>query len=95
MPCPNARHRVGNLVQKHLVNLVVVETDGQVFRHGDVLRAVVAEPCACFRRVETERPLCGVEVEHDERIRPTTHPNQISHDSTIVVADDGTRATPR
>lgn len=77
-------HRVRDLMKQHLVGLVVVETRRQVFRHGDALSAVVAEPGAGLRVVEAERPFRGVEMQRNESIRPPPYSHQISHGSTIT-----------
>jgi hypothetical protein len=69
---------MGDFVQQHLVDLVVLEALGEVPRDRDPMRAVVAEAGARRRAVEREGPL-GVEVQRDEGIRPDAHPGQVSH----------------
>lgn len=81
---PHPCDRVGDLVKEHLVNLIVVEPDGEVFRHRDPLVVIVTEPGAGFRRIEPEGPYRGIEMQRDERIRPPPNSHQVSHPMTIT-----------
>lgn len=44
VPRPRPGNRVGNLVQQHLMNFVIIEASRKVARDRDPLRAVVAHP---------------------------------------------------
>ena len=58
-PDAGAGHRVRDLVQQHLVDLVVLVAGGEVLRDGDALVGVVAQPGAGLRVVEAEGPAGG------------------------------------
>jgi len=75
---------MSNLVQKNLVDLVVVEAGGEMTRHADPVRREIAQTCSRPGVVKCERPLRRVEVESNERFRPPPHSNQICHPTTIT-----------
>ena len=82
----DAGKRVGDLVQQHLVNLIVVEACGQVAGHGDAPLGVVAQARATLRMVESERPGSGtenrVEMRANEGAGPHRDSVEVSHDRT-------------
>ena len=57
--------------------------DGEVSRHRDVLRRVVAQARALLGVVEAEAPHAGIEVQDDERLGPPSHPFEIRHGMRI------------
>lgn len=83
VPRAGSRDRVRDLVQKHLVNLVVLVSASQVTRYGDALCRVVAEAGSCLRVVEPEAP-AGIEVQRDEGVRPGANTIEISHALRLV-----------
>lgn len=79
----SASDRMGYLVQQNLMNLVVVELGGEVARNGDASIGVVAKACPPLRVIEAKRPTTlpvqRVEVQPNERLRPDSHPFELSH----------------
>src|SRR6185312_11101237 len=87
VPRVRPRDRVRDLVQQHLVDLVVLVAAGEVARDTDAAVGVVAEPRPRLRVVEAERP-CRLEVQRDERVRPGAHSVQVCHATTLTPASD-------
>ncbi len=61
-----ACHRMGDLVQQHLVNLVVIEALSKQTRDGDPLPRVVALPGAGPSPIEPEGPFAWIQVHPDQ-----------------------------
>jgi hypothetical protein len=82
VPGARAGHRVRDLVQQDLVDLVVVVPRSQVPGDGDAPVGVVAQARALLGVVELERPRGRVEVQSDERLRPDPNAREIRHGPT-------------
>lgn len=78
-----ARERVGDLMQQHLVDLVVLEFLGKILRDGDPALRVIAQARPALRIVEAKAPSslaeARVEVVPDQGLSPAPHPVQLAH----------------
>lgn len=72
VPCPRTGDGVGDLVEEHLVDVVIFGQDTEVPGHGDTSFVVVAGAETGFSVVEREAP-GGVKVKGDESFRPDFH----------------------
>lgn len=88
---------VRDLMQQHLMDVVVFEACGEIAGHGDALLRVVALPGPPLGVVEAERPAV-VEVQRDQCFAPDAHTVKfrhairLSHAADIAVAR---RLSPR
>lgn len=69
---------VGNLVEKHLVNLIIGGGATEVSGDTDSLLSMVALTKAGLGMVEIKRP-ARIQVESNQRVCPDSHPRRISH----------------
>jgi hypothetical protein len=83
VPDSRTSERVRNFMQKNLVDFVILIPAREITRHRDALLVEVAEPGPGLRVVKAERPDGGVEMKRNERLRPRSHPVQISHETTL------------
>ena len=79
---------MGNFVQEHLMDVVVIKSRGEMPRHGDALFGESTHAGAGLGVVESEAP-GWVEVQGDERIRPPSHSLEISHAGRLPSPGDG------
>jgi len=71
---PRSGQGVSDLVQEDLMDFVVFVAPGEVPRDGDSVLVEAAQASPGLGIVEAERPHGGVEMEGDERLRPSSHP---------------------
>jgi hypothetical protein len=83
VPHPRPGEGMSDLVQEHLVDLVVFVTTGKVPGNGDPVLVEVAQAGPGLGIVEAKAPDRRVEVERNESLSPRSHPVQFSHASNL------------